>query len=158
MRKDLLKQKVTAKAPGTIRTITYEKPMKTLKAFSGHEVIKTTKTQVRLGCKYDNLKVVKERRENGALPVENAGLAASLQWIKGEENYFLENTKTGKQMLRCTRHKGNKPVTKYFVDGKQVSRETVKAMCQKSEFPERKDGASPSPIFNIDVNYVKELH
>ena len=50
----------------------WSRPCKTRKG--SPEIIKTTVATVRAGINYDNLSKVKEKRENGDLPAENAGL------------------------------------------------------------------------------------
>ena len=59
---------------GQFSRAAWSRACKTLKTCTA-TIIKTTVMTVRAGIEYDAMKAVKEARENGDLPAENAGLA-----------------------------------------------------------------------------------
>lgn len=124
-----LKNIVTATKKGTIRTLTYSRPMKTRKGVEDI-ITKTTTMQVRFGVRYDNMASTKEGRANGTLPAENAGLAPALKWV---DDNFIVNTKNGNLMLRVAFANGNKSTTKYYKNGVEVAKETIVPLCLASE-------------------------
>jgi len=145
-----VKEIVDGLRKGTIRTITYTRPMKTRKGVT--DVIeKTTTMQVRTGVRYDNMKAVKEARADGSLPTENQGLMGSLEWI---DNNFIKNTKTGAVMLRVAYANGNKTISEYRKNGQIVEKSEIAPLCLKSETAV-KDSA-PS-VFNIKVENITAL-
>jgi len=132
---------------GTIRTITYTRPMKTRKGVT--DVIeKTTTMQVRTGVRYDSMKAVKEARADGSIPEQNQGLAASLEWI---DNNFIKNTKTGAVMLRVAYANGNKTTTEYRKNGQIVEKTDIAPLCLASE---TKHSDSAPTVFNIGVDKI----
>lgn len=146
-----IKTLALAKRAGTIRTITYTKQLKALKDVSS-VITKTTTTQCRLGVSYDNIKAVKEYKATRP-ETERTGHMSGVQWKAGDEKYFIEG-KNGNIQLRCTRIKGNPTKTTYYKDGVEVTKEEIKALCLKSEFPEYKEGAAPVPVFNIGIEKI----
>lgn len=136
---------------GTIHTMTYQKSLKTRKGITD-VVTKTTKMQVRLGVRYDNITAVKEARNDGSLPVTNSGLASSLEWIDGN---FIRNTKTGNIMLRVAYANGNKTVSEYRLNGKIVDKAEIEPLCLKSEFSV---SDSAPTVINIGVEKIIEIH
>lgn len=124
-----LKNIVTATKKGTIRTLTYSRPMKTRKGVEDI-ITKTTTMQVRFGVRYDNMASTKEGRANGTLPAENAGLAPSLRWV---DDNFIVNTKNGNMLLRVAFANGNKTVTKYYKNGVEVEKTAIMPLCLASE-------------------------
>ena len=140
---------------GTIHTLTYEKNLKTRKGVNDI-VTKTVTTQVMLKVKYDNIRVVKEARSSGKLPVENQGLPKGTSWLD-DRHIFIKSDKTGAVQLRCMKANGNKPVVEYRKNGVLVEKAEVEPLCLKSEFPVYKDDFIKSPIFNIGIDKIVRL-
>jgi hypothetical protein len=126
---------------GSFLRITYRKPLKMKKGKD--PVFKVVDRLVKPGCEYDNLAVVKEGRESGELPAENAGLSGVV-WA--EYPYSLLN-KAGEIQYRFTITGCRVYSTRYEdKDGNQVAKEVAKENAYASEFPT--DG-TPPPVFNI---------
>ena len=106
------------------------RPLKTLKGITA-KVNKLTVAVVRGGVDYDNLRSVQEGRADGSLPAENAGLP----WGEWAE-FPLHITHKGTDYARLYPASGINfiPKTTYFVDGKEVSKETAQGYCLASEF------------------------
>lgn len=126
---DELKPIINSTKKGTIHTLTYSKPLKTRKGVTD-VITKSSTVQVRFGIDYDNMRVTKEGRADGTLPVVNQGLAPSLRWI---DNNFIENTKNGNKMLRVSSAYGNKTVIKYYKNGVETTKEEIAPLCLASE-------------------------
>lgn len=112
---------------------TWEKPLKTRKGVSNN-ITKRTAIVVRGGVDYDNIGVVQEKRENGELPSENAGLPWG-QWVNFP--YHIEHK--GTDYARFYPASGIKftPHVQYFIDGVETDKATIQPLCLASEFPVR---------------------
>jgi hypothetical protein len=122
-------QKFLAKT-GQICKVTWRRECKTRK---GSPVVhKTVTAIVRAGIDYDNQKIVQNKRENGELPKENAGLPWG-EWfifpyiVKHKENFYL----------RFYPFNGGKVLTKFELDGNTVEFDRVKDYLLSSEKQER---------------------
>lgn len=111
---------------------------KTLKTRKGVEdvVEKKTSLVIRGGIDYDNIALVQEMRENGALPDENAGLPWG-EWIQFP--YHIAHK--GQDYARFYPASGIDFSThvEYYKNGNVATKSEVEALCPKSEFPERED-------------------
>lgn len=133
---------------GQIVTVKTERPLKVKK--NQREIIKTSEFQCRVGVDYDAIKVVKEGRENGDLPAENAGLPWG-EWI--EFPYTIGHK--GETYVRCTRLNSTfrrEPVYKYL-DGTVIDKATAKLAALASEFKEGVD----SVVFNIKLSSLLDV-
>ena len=148
MEKLVVKEIIAKTNKGAIKNVTWHKELKTRKNVTA-KVEKITTMQCRFGIEYDNIKNVQTARENGELPKENQGLP----WGKWEEYpYFIAHKGTDYMRLYTT-HSNNKAVTKYFVDGVETDKETVKAMCLKSEFSDNK----PTEVVTVKVANIQNI-
>lgn len=132
---------------GQIATITTQRDMKMRK---GQPVVQKKSTfQCRIGVNYDNIAAVKEKREEGVLPAENAGLPWG-EWL--EFPHLI--THKGEVYIRCTPLRNDFiPRTSFFLDGYEVSKDAVIPMCLASEF---KDDRS-NDAFNIRASSILEV-
>lgn len=129
---------------GQIATLTTERAMKMRKGQP--TVTKRSTFQCRVGVNYDNIAAVKEKRAEGTLPAENAGLPWG-EWL--EFPYTIAHK--GEVYFRCTAMRNNVPSkTMYFIEGVEIDRDTVQAMCLASEFKESTD----NDVFNIKVSSI----
>lgn len=78
----------------------------------------------RIGVEYDHLKAVQEKRENGELPAENAGLKG-MEWV--QYPFILRSLKTGKLLLRLAKgtSKTTHPCASWTKNGEPVSKEEI---------------------------------
>ena len=97
--------------------LTISRPVELLKSSPVSGIIKMSKMSVRAGVDYDNIKAVKEARESGALPKENAGLREG-EW---EIFPYVIKGKNGRR-LRFTSNPNGKSTVQFFKDGKEISR------------------------------------
>lgn len=119
---------------GQIVTITAIRSMKTRKGVLG-EILKRSTFQAQVGINYDNKATVKEKRESGELPAENAGLP----WGKWETYpYVIEHN--GKRYFRFYTVKNDfQRKVSYFLNGAEVAKETIESLCLSSEFREKEN-------------------
>jgi hypothetical protein len=117
---------------GQIVTITAIRSMKTRKGILS-KILKRSTFQAQVGVNYDNKASVKEKRESGELPAENAGLP----WGQWEIfPYVIEHN--GKRYFRFSTVKNNfQRQVSYFLDGKEVSKDLIESLCLASEFREK---------------------
>ncbi len=111
------------------------RPMKTRKGVL-NVVEKMTTAVIRGGVNYDNITRVIEGREDGTLPAENAGLKWG-EWVE----FPFHITHKGGDYVRLYPASGLDfvPTVTYFIDGVEVSKEEVEALCLASEFRKTDD-------------------
>jgi hypothetical protein len=138
----------------------WNRPLKTRKGVED-VITKRVEIVVRGGISYDNREVVKESREDGTLPAENAGLP----WGEWAE-YPIHITHKGADYVRMYPASGvdfttNKPFvahTEYFKNGVKVEKSDIEGVCLASEF--RKEDEAPLcytiKLENIESIRVKE--
>lgn len=142
---ETLKRNVLSKPKGTFSSLVWEKQLPVRKSFPNVIVTKRTSTIARVGVIYDNMKVVKGKRESGQLPTENAGLS----WGTWETfPYFIQHK--GKRYLRISLDKNNKMSSEYFLNGRKVSKDEAIPYCTKAAFP---NGNEPD-VLSISVENI----
>jgi hypothetical protein len=117
---------LNAKQKGTFIRIGYESRIESAKARSqGIMVTKKTITTVRWGCKYDNLKKVKEMHKLS--PESNTQKRAP--WFKHINNapYLIEHiSDSNKKYLQLfTLARKNLTKTEYYINGQKCDKQTV---------------------------------
>lgn len=132
---------------GTIATL---KTVRTMKVRKGRaEILKQSTFQCRLGVNYDNIAAVKEKREDGILPAENAGLPWG-EWIQFPH---LIGHK-GNHYMRCTTvNSGFIPKVCFYQNGQEITKEQAQADCLASEFAEK-----DNDVFTIKVESIIEVN
>lgn len=131
---------------GQIATITTTRPMKTRKGVA--PITKTSKFQCRVGVNYDNIARVQDKRANGELPAENAGLPWG-HWV--EFPYVIEHK--GELYFRCTALKNQfRPQTQFTQFNDPISAEQAKSMCLASEFK-----SSDAEVFNVKLSSIIDV-
>jgi hypothetical protein len=107
----------------------------------------------RVGVDYDNISAVKEKRETGELPAENAGLPWG-EWLHFP-HVIIHN---GKCYFRCTSVNGNAacvPVVKWWKDGREISKDEAMAVALASE----KGGeGDPRDVFTVKVDSITHIN
>jgi len=129
---------------GSFHSVMYEKALPVRKGVDAF-IVKRTELSVRFGVEYDNVKAVQVKRVDGTLPSVNAGLPWGAWKHYG---YFIENK--GKVYARMYTVPNTKPKTKYFLNGREVAKETIEPMCLKSAFSSH----SEIDCFTIDVENI----
>jgi hypothetical protein len=134
-------------------SVIIEKPLKTRKGISD-VITKRTACVIRGGIEYDNITETKERREDGRLPEENAGLT----WGEWAEFPFHLKHK-GTDYARFYRASGINfvPKVEYFLNGELTTKETIQSLCLASEFPKAKPEGEENYCFTIKAENVKEI-
>lgn len=130
---------------GKFASVTWTKTCDTLKTCPYTITKVTTAKNIRIGAQYNNLKQVKDNREDGTLPQENQGLKG-MEWTKYP--VFLKGIKSGKEFLRIETAKNSQFNTQYYINGKQTDKSSILQYLKASE---KKTGDMP-PIINIGVN------
>lgn len=143
---EIIKEKLKAKK-GANLSVVFDRPLKTRKGVA-EKVTKVTRIVARGGVDYDNIGIVKEKRENGELPSENAGLPWG-EWV--EFPIHIRHKEVDYARFYPASGIGFKPEVTYFLDGVEVSKEQVQTLCLASEFPKRDE----APLcFTIKANNV----
>ena len=137
---------------GQIVTITTARDVKYRKDSGAiAQTVKVSTFQCRMGVNYDNLKVVQEKREDGSLPAENAGLNG-MEWVQFP--HLLRGIKSGKYQMRCTSFAGNASKVAFVRNGAEITRDEALVGVLASELP--KDDRSD--VFNITVDSITHIN
>ena len=145
-----VKQAITNIQKGSNVFVEWERPVKTKK---GHNLNLTKKTRMlcRIGVEYDNKAKTQEERENGTLPIKNAGLKG-FKWI--EHKTILQAIKSQKLYLRL--EKGtfkSQPKVEYKLNGKIIEKEDYKHCMLASEIKTRN-----TDTFNVKLEDIITIH
>ena len=131
---------------GQFVSMTTSRPAKVLK---GREPITKVSTFVcRVGCDYDNLRSVQDKREAGELPAVNAGLPWG-EWLAFP--YIIRHK--GQHYFRCTSVTGNAncvPKVVWMRDGKVVAKDDILNDLAASE----KGAHDERDVFNVKVESI----
>jgi hypothetical protein len=129
------------------------KTIRELKMKKGAAAVKKiSRFQARIGCNYDNLKAVKEKRAEGTLPAENQGLPFG-EWLV--PNYVIKSN--GVLYFRCTAVHNDASVREAtFVDenGNVITKEVAMENALASEKTER----DALDVFTIKVQNIVEVN
>jgi hypothetical protein len=133
---------------GRFTRVEWERLLKVKKGVD--PIIKATSATLTLGTSYDSKAIVKEKRENGDLPAENAGLPWG-EWLQ----YPWVIAHKGEQYLRCSvvKNDRNPPKVSFFQGGVEISRDQAKAQAYASEFYDRDDLI----VFNLKAESIKSI-
>ena len=136
---------------GTFVSLKWSRPVKTRK---GHDVgtIKETVATVRIGCEFENLAAVQDRREAG----EEKGEMAWGNWLV----YPIIKEHKGSFYVRGTMVKGNdncKPKVRFLRQGEEVSREQALEFALASE-TKTSDEAAEQLVFDVKVDNILEVN
>ena len=116
---------------GAFKSMVWERQLKTKKQYADSIITKrTTGSALRFGVAYNNMKAVKEGRENGTKPAEPQPLIGR-HWVI--ENLISQSDRTGKTLLRVSLANNSKMETEYFLNGRKVNKEDIASMCYASE-------------------------
>lgn len=143
---EIIKEKLKAKK-GANLSVVFDRPLKTRKGVA-EKVTKVTRIIARGGVDYDNIGIVQEKRENGELPSENAGLPWG-EWV--EFPLHIRHKDVDYARFYPASGIGFTPQVTYFLNGIEVAKEQVQTLCLASEFPKRDE----APLcFTIKANNV----
>lgn len=136
---------------GTFATVEYSKEVKTLKGCPVTITKKTIARNVRIGCEYDSLKVVKDAR--GVKTTEESRAKSSglngFTWVNFPT--ILQNKK-GDKFVRITTNSNTKFDTTYYANGIKVNKEDIEKYLPKSS-----SGNMPV-VMNINMNNINYIH
>lgn len=119
---------------------------------AGHVVLKITKTVVRIGVSYGNIKEVKDA---GIVPGELPGKEHWLE-VNGTKAYpfIIEGEKGCKIRFTKTMRKGFKPTVTYIADGKPATKKELEGIVAPSYLqPHTND----SPIFTVKAENILKI-
>jgi hypothetical protein len=115
-------------------------------------VEKVTSFVIRGGIEYDNQKIVKEGREDGSLPEENAGLPWG-QWA--EYPFHIEHKGSDYARFYAASGLSFEPKVEYFLNGKLTTKAVIEPLCLASEF---RKSDEPMPLcMTIKAENVKAI-
>ena len=121
-----LKQELEKRKKGTIISLTY-KTEPTLNAVAkklGIKLEKITTTTARFGVNYNNIKAVKEQREQDRINGIERQQKASW-WTWKDKNLIKQNINNGNEYLTLTTSKKTKPKVKYLLNGQEISKKDL---------------------------------
>lgn len=132
---------------GQIVTLVTQRPLKVRK--NQEAITKTSEFQCRVGVNYDNIKAVQEKRAEGQLPAENAGLPWG-EWV--DFPYVIGHK--GEYYVRCTmlRNAFRKAPT-FTRGGVEISKEEAQVAALASEFSEGGD----NDVFNVKLSSIRSV-
>jgi hypothetical protein len=127
--------------------VCWRRPAETYKKVTD-KIEKMVCTRARVGVDYDNISDVQEKRANGELPAENAGIGHWAKW-----NWFpfiIEHKTTGQLYLRLStsKLKNVKYDVFWFRNGVEVSAESVQTDLTAKE---KKSGSNVEDCFNVKI-------
>jgi len=134
---DLLKKVLSRH--GQIATIRGKKNLRVQKKHSGSHLVKYSTFQLRLGIVYDNQTAVKDQRETGELPSENAGLAKVWELVNDAGGKripaLLRNSKTGRMAIAGATVHGTKSIksSEFVLNGESATKEDLKGIAYSSD-------------------------
>jgi hypothetical protein len=135
---------------GHLVRLTYRGEVKMKKSYLGLPITKVTQVTCRAGVKYDNIAAVQEKRENGELPSENAGLKG-MSWVVFP--HILIGDKSQEESWRfATIPKRHNKVTRYFVGDVEVSKNEIP---WEHAYASSSKGASD--VFNVKAKNIVSL-
>lgn len=142
-----LKNKLLKIQKGQFHSILWERPCKIKKAFNGNVIMKRSSAVVRFGVEYDNIQAVQEKRTNGELPAQNAGLQWG-EWLMYP--YFIKHK--NQIYLRCSTVPNTKVKSEYYLNGVKVPFEQVENMLLASE-----KNAKKAEVFTINIDNILSI-
>jgi hypothetical protein len=146
-----IKETLKAKK-GANLSVVFDRQLKTRKGVM-EKVTKVTRIVARGGVEYDNLGIVQEKRDNGELPSENAGLPWG-EWV--EYPLHIRHKDVDYARFYPASGIGFKPQVTYYLDGLEVSKEQVQSLCLASEFPKRDEEPLCFTIKAHNVAMIRE--
>lgn len=141
-------EKIEDYKPGRFINIKWKRPVKTIKSYTGSEIIKSTFGVSRMGIAYDNMKAVVEMRLDGRLPTVNAGLPWGA-WFK--KRYIIEHK--GRYYLRVYTVPGTELISVYYLDKQTVDKRSIRDFCLKSEFSKR----NKTGCITVNIDYIEKI-
>lgn len=121
--------KVTSLKHGAFVRVKYRTDVQPSAKFKGHKIEKIVETTVRVGVSYSNLSAVKERRATETKPTRLSHVQW-WRWSDGYRNIIKEKISdpSQKYVTLATVPKGGNTMVRWYIDGKPVSEEEVRAI------------------------------
>ena len=122
-------RKVTSLKHGAFVRVKYRTDVQPSAKFKGRKIEKIVETTVRVGVSYSNLSAVKERREGEPYIVKQKPVQW-WRWSDGHRNMIKEKVSdpSQKYVTFATVPKGGNTRVCWYIDGKSVSEEEVRAI------------------------------
>ena len=121
--------KVTSLKHGAFVRVKYRTDVQPSAKFKYHKIEKVVETTVRIGVSYSNLSAVKERRATETKPTGPSHVQW-WRWSNGYRNIIKEKISdpSQKYVTLATVPKGGNTMVYWYIDGKPVSEEEVRAI------------------------------
>ncbi len=121
--------KVTSLKHGAFVRVKYRTDVQPSAKFKGHKIEKIVETTVRVGVSYSNLSAVKERKATETKPTGPSHVQW-WRWSDGHRNIIKEKISdpSQKYVTLATVPKGGNTMVCWYIDGKPVSEEEVRAI------------------------------
>lgn len=142
------KQKILS-CKGQFMGVTISSPAKLSARFKGLNLVKKSSFVARAGVAYDNIGNVIQARADGTLPSENAGLP----WgVWKQFPYIISHN--GNDYFRFSLVNDNPIVTKYYLDGKEITKAEAKTYCIPSAFENKTE---KPVVITVKENNIEEI-
>lgn len=121
--------KVTSLKHGAFVRVKYRTDVQPSAKFKGHKIEKIVETTVRVGVSYSNLSAVKERRASKPYAIKQKPVQW-WKWSDGYKNVIKEKISDPSQryVTFATVPNGGNTMVRWYIDGKPVSEEGVRAI------------------------------
>ena len=122
-------QQIASLKHGVFVRVKYRTDVQPSAQFKGHKIEKIVETTVRVGVSYSNLSAVKERRATETKPTGPSHVQW-WRWSDGYRNIIKEKISdpSQKYVTLATVPKGGNTMVRWYIDGKPVSEEEVRAI------------------------------
>ena len=122
-------QQIASLKHGVFVRVKYRTDVQPSAQFKGHKIEKIVETTVRVGVSYSNLSAVKEKRATETKPTGPSHVQW-WRWSDGYRNIIKEKISdpSQKYVTLATVPKGGNTMVRWYIDGKPVSEEEVRAI------------------------------
>ena len=142
------KQKILS-CKGQFMGVTLCSPAKLSAQYKGLNLVKKTSFVARAGVAYDNIGNVIQARADGTLPAENQGLP----WgVWKQFPYIISHN--GNDYFRFSLVNDNPIITKYYLDGKEITKAEAKTYCIPSAFENKTE---KPVVITVKENNIEEI-
>lgn len=128
---------------------TVKRKAKTLKACNS-DIEKESRLMVRSGIDYDKIATVKDGRQDGSKPSENAGLPWGV-W----ETFPYSILHNGQRFVRLSLVPGKIPSVRWFKDGVEVNKSDILDLLQASEKQEKDEAPEVITVKESNITEVR---
>lgn len=134
---------------GTIHSVHWRRPLKSVLKPFRDRVEKETIGRFRIGVTYANMAINKDKI-TGSLPYGMFEYSNEIIWSEASKTHQLRLTQT---------MGANKPTVKYYLDGEEITKEKLIEMNALNSEERKVKTFDPKekPVFNVSLDYILEI-